>query len=325
VLEVGLGGRLDSTNVCCPEVTAITSISRDHTHLLGSTLAEIAREKAGIFKAGIPVVSGVANPDVLEVVEEAAAAMDAPCFQLDRNILCRSVPADATSIGRDAEAVGSSGPRAWLCVTTPWRDWSDLPIVLAGAHQARNAALAVAIADVLFSRGWSIPLHAVRDGLASVRWPLRIEVVGRQPTVIVDAAHNWASISALLATLASEFQAARRLLIFGTTRDKDVTGMLRQVLPEFDSVILTRYLNNPRAVPVEKLGRMAAAVSQRPVHLAPDPASAWRLAKRLATRDDLICVTGSFFIAAELRELILDQSAASAFDTAVVVQPGQPK
>src|SRR6185369_8427576 len=133
------------------------------------------------------------------------------------------------------------------------------------------------------------------------------EVLSARPTVIVDAAHNWAAIAALLKTLETNFPARRRVLVFAATKDKDVTGMLRQLLPRFDSVILTCYQNNPRAVPLEELARMTTAVSDVPVHRANDPAAAWKLAQRFAEPNDLICVTGSFFIAAEVRELILDE------------------
>jgi dihydrofolate synthase/folylpolyglutamate synthase len=126
-----------------------------------------------------------------------------------------------------------------------------------------------------------------------------------QPTVIVDAAHNWAAIAALLKTL-GDFSVRRRVLVFAGTQDKDVGGMLRQLLPMFDSVIVTSYLNNPRAVAAEELSRQAAQLTEAPIHLTHDPVSAWKLARRLAAPEDLICITGSFFIAAEMRDVILE-------------------
>jgi dihydrofolate synthase / folylpolyglutamate synthase len=130
--------------------------------------------------------------------------------------------------------------------------------------------------------------------------------VGRAPTVVIDAAHNWEAVAALLKTLDESFPARRRVLVFAATRDKDVNGMLRQLLPKFDSVIVTCFQNNPRHVPVESLVRMVQNVTDQPLHSAADPASAWKLACRFAGPDDLICITGSFFIAAELREMIVN-------------------
>ena len=134
---------------------------------------------------------------------------------------------------------------------------------------------------------------------------MRIEVLARRPTVIVDAAHNWESISALVRTLDEAFPARRRVLIFATSKDKDVAGIVRQLLPRFDSIILTRYLNNPRAVPSDQLRELIQSISDSPCHVSELPAQAWDLARRIASPEDLICITGSFFIAAELRELIL--------------------
>jgi dihydrofolate synthase/folylpolyglutamate synthase len=152
---------------------------------------------------------------------------------------------------------------------------------------------------------------AVMAGLSEVRWPVRIEVLRTEPIVLVDAAHNWASTEALLATLDKEFsRATRRILVFAATREKDVAGMLRILLPRFDCVVLTQYQTNPRGVPVEELAATVQATSPQPCHLALDAGCAWRLASHLASSSDLICVTGSFFIAAEMRDLILDQQAA---------------
>ena len=141
---------------------------------------------------------------------------------------------------------------------------------------------------------------------------MRIEVLSQRPTVIVDAGHNWESISALGRTLEESFSSpapgkmpSRRVLIFAATKDKDVIGIVRQLLPRFDTVILTQYLNNPRAVPPRSLMRLIQSVSDVVCHVASTPAEAWQLARRITTPDDLICVTGSFFIGAEVRELIL--------------------
>ena len=325
ILEVGLGGRLDSTNVCSPITSVITTISRDHTQLLGNTLTQIAGEKAGIVKEGIPVISGVQSKEAQEVIVER----------------CREQRADLWQLGRDFSYAHTShgclksrltGPEYSLAnfgtvdVETRHSRWPAMPLTLAGEHQAHNAAVALATIDKLRQLGWNVSQEAAQIGLARVRWPMRIEVVARSPTVIVDAGHNWESISALGQTLEESFQspgdpASRRVLIFAATKDKDVVGIGRQLLPRFDAVILTQYLNNPRAVPPRSLLRLIQSVSDLPCHVASTPAEAWQIARRITTSKDLICVTGSFFIAAEMRELILredrhaDRSGANSMDS----------
>ena len=306
VLEVGLGGRLDATNICKPLVTVITSISRDHTRQLGNRIEQIAREKAGIIKPGVPLVNGATHQAARLAIADVCREQQAPLFQIGVDFIYGYRP--QTSSGGDAgtEAVFSGSE---VDVVTRSARWDSLRIPLVGEHQAHNTALAVAAVERLREQGWNLPDEAVRSGLAALRWPGRIEVVSQRPCVIIDTAHNWAAVRAMLRTLDESFPARRRVLVFAATQDKDVLGLLRQLLPRFDSVILTSYQNNPRGVPAAALVRMARSLSERPVHQAAEPASAWKLARRLAGPEDLICVTGSFFIAAELRELILGEQA----------------
>jgi dihydrofolate synthase/folylpolyglutamate synthase len=303
VLEVGLGGRLDSTNVCSPIACVLTTISRDHTQLLGSTLTQIAREKAGIVKPRIPVVSGVQGHEAQEVIVDVCRSQMSELWQLGKEFSYEHTPNGGQSSADDRFGT--------VTVTTPATKWAAMPLTLAGEHQAHNAAVALATIDKLRQLGWKISPEAARTGMSRVRWPMRIEVVAQRPTVIVDAGHNWESISALGRTIEESFskpssgsRPGRRVLIFAATKDKDVLGMVRQLLPRFDSVILTQYLNNPRAVPVESLHRIVQSVSDSPCHVVATPAEAWQLARRITTPNDLICVTGSFFIAAEMRDLI---------------------
>lgn len=320
VLEVGLGGRLDATNVCHPEVTVITTISRDHTRQLGSRLEQITREKAGIIKPGIPLVSGVTAPAALSALDEECRQGGAPRYQLRTDDAGVRMPECEFGFQYHPPLPGVQDPDSTgsVDVRTGRGDWCALPLPMPGAHQAHNVAVAVAALERLIERGWNIPESAVRTGLSQVRWPGRIEVLSRRPAVIVDVAHNWAAVAALLKTLDEQFPARRRVLVFAATRDKDVAGMLRQLLPRFDSVILTCYQNNPRGVPVEELSRLVQSLTAAPAHLAADTVAAWKLARRIATPDDLICITGSFFIAAELRELILDESRQGAARSAEV-------
>ena len=212
-------------------------------------------------------------------------------------------------------------PYEFVDVTTPLQTWAEMPLTLAGEHQAHNAAVALATIDRLRSAGWLVSADAARSGMSDVRWPMRIEVLRRNPIVIIDAAHNWESATALGRTLDESFpnqtslgERSRRVLIFAATKDKDVSGILRQLTPRFDSIILTKYLNNPRAVPPDHLRRLMQAAGGVPCHIAETPGEAWQLAQRIVTPRDLICVTGSFFIAAELRELMLRETP-SACDT----------
>ena len=291
VLEVGLGGRLDSTNVCRPRVTVITNISFDHTQQLGKTLAKIAREKAGIIKPGVPVISGVLDDAPRQVIEQVATAAASPLRQLG---------ADFDFVYRPPKSAGGGRGQVNVQLRDPLRHYEGLRLGLLGRHQAANATLAIAALVELEQQGWKIPAEAVRRGVADVRWPARIEVVQERPTVVLDAAHNLASIRALVATLDETFTSRRRVLVFGASSDKDVRGMLAVVAPRFDQVIFTRYVHNPRAVPPEELAQLAAGLPVPPM-LCESPAAAWDAARLAIAPDDLLCITGSFFLAAEMR------------------------
>lgn len=314
VLEVGMGGRLDATNLCRPAMCMITTISRDHTRHLGSRLEQIAGEKAGIVKDGVPVVCGAVPEPALGVITETCRRHDAPLRLLGRDFDYRYLP--ATGAAEES--------RNLAAVRTPVRGWRTFALSLVGEHQARNLAAAVAAVEWLQELGWPIPDEAVTAGAARLRWPGRIEVLARSPTVIVDAAHNWEAVRALLKTLDESFPANKRILVFAATRDKDVLGMLRQLLPRFDSVVLTCVQNNPRCVPAETLTQMARSLTDQPVHTAAEPASAWKLARRFASENDLVCVTGSFFIAAELRELIVESTGSEERGTVPREEPNMP-
>jgi dihydrofolate synthase / folylpolyglutamate synthase len=307
VLEVGLGGRLDATNICRPMVGVITNISRDHTNVLGSSLAQIAGEKAGIVKRGVPLISGVAEGPAGDVVERVCRREGSPLFRLGSQIKWRPSPNGRQHLTSDDRA---ADVHLRIDVETPWGRDDDVPVSLRGIHQGANAALAVAAVRVVATDHLTIPTCAIHRGMAAVKWPARIEVVSQSPLVVVDAAHNWASTEALVDTLEAQFPGRRRILVFAATKDKDVSGLLRLLLPRFDSVILTQYHANPRAVPVDELAALVQATSLRSCHMTPDAASAWKLAMHLAGSEDLICVTGSFFIATEFRTMLVGGKSA---------------
>jgi len=324
VLEVGLGGRLDSTNVCRPEVAIITSISFDHMKQLGSTLAAIAGEKAGIVKAGVPVVSGVMHPEPRQVIAEQAREVGARLFQ-------RGVDFDFERQGRDAAGgeVLDYRERATDGLETRPTVIGGLRLSMPGEHQAANAACAVAALLRMRERGWTISDAAIRAGLAAARCPARIELLPARPAVVLDVAHNPASIAALLGVLEERMPLRRKVLIFASSKDKDYAAMLRLLVPRFAAIVLTQYIHNPRAMAAEELGEIAREIID-PEALAPElrlaatPGEAWTLAQQLAGADDLICITGSFFLAAELRPLVSRSTVEAVASSASAGVPRSP-
>jgi dihydrofolate synthase/folylpolyglutamate synthase len=301
VLEVGLGGRLDSTNAVRPAVAVVTNISFDHTRQLGPTLGAIARQKAGIFKRGRPAVNGDKGDEARAVIRAVARQRRSRLREIGTDFSYEYLP----------PAPPLTRPTAGRVVVRTWAGGpATLDLPLLGAHQAHNAAVAVAALDTLAEEGLSVSRDAVAMGFAALLWPARVEVLGESPWVVVDGAHNVASAEALAETLRTCFPPAVRTLVFGTTRDKDLRGQLRALLPEFDTVVATRYVENPRAVPPEDVARAVRERSGCHALVTSNPAEALRAARREAPRDGLICVTGSLFLAAEARAVLLGASPA---------------
>ncbi|VTT99403.1 bifunctional folylpolyglutamate synthase dihydrofolate synthase : Folyl-polyglutamate synthetase OS=Planctomyces maris DSM 8797 GN=PM8797T_30372 PE=4 SV=1: Mur_ligase_M: Mur_ligase_C [Gemmataceae bacterium] len=275
VVEVGLGGRFDSTNVCHPLVSVVTNVGLDHTAQLGNTLEEIAYQKAGIIKPRVPVVSGVTRPGPREVVRRTAAEMSAPLREIDEG------------------------------ATVPFT------IGLLGQHQQHNAACAVAAVAELRAAGMPVSGAAVERGLATVRWPARVEVIGERPVVILDTAHNVPSAEALVRTLREAFPTVQqKTVVFAVSADKQYQDITRILAGYFDRFYLTKYAN-PRAVPPEKLAAVLAEVAPgKAFSTHAKPADAWAAARAAATPADLICVTGSVFLAGELRLLVSSSTLA---------------
>jgi len=332
VMEVGLGGRLDATNVCRPVVSVITSISLDHTQQLGNTLTAIAGEKAGIIRPGVPVVSGVIEPEPRAVIRQVCRDREAPLVERGSDFDFAYEPPRhlerEAAVGRlEWQGARSTEQGAIQPCSLPPAPCSLL-LSLPGRHQAANAAVALAAIEVLrtmySSRSvvmndltaereeyWHIPEAAVAAALGEMTWPARVEVVARRPAVVLDAAHNVASVAALVETLRESFSVARRLLIFGTTQDKDIKGMLASLLPEFDGVFFTRYQGSSRAVPPEELARIAEDLTGRRWPALDESSAAWSAARAAAGEDDLICITGSFYLAAEMKAGSREQGAGS--------------
>ncbi|MBN2503130.1 MAG: bifunctional folylpolyglutamate synthase/dihydrofolate synthase [Anaerolineales bacterium] len=287
VLEVGLGGRLDSTNVVTPTVSVITSISLDHTFILGDTIEKIAAEKAGIIKPGVPVVLAPQKPGPTQVVAEIAAEHDAPFVAFG----------DAYHFTPGEHSLEGQSFKVWK------QDEEDtavmLRIPLLGAHQVENAATAYAALDVF--RGCALELSDadIRTGFAQISWPARFEILQRQPPVIVDSAHNPYSMQALRETLDTYYPGRPVTLVLGVSADKDIEGMLVALLPRVARVITTQSYH-PRAMDPDEL---AAFVQQyeRPAQAYWEAADALEAALHVAGEDGLVLCTGSLFVAASFR------------------------
>lgn len=305
VLEVGLGGRLDSTNVCRPLVTVITSISLDHTIQLGSKLGDIAREKAGILKPHVPLVSGVASGEARVVIQRIAEQLGCEIHTLGEDFYVQYQPVVLNDTGSVAGRLDYQDSET---------EYHDLPLQLPGSHQAANAAIAIKVIRLL--RPYGIELHQQQFGeaLETVDCPARNQIIFGQPSIVLDTAHNVASIQALLEVLAVHFPERQRVFIFATTRGKPLREMLRHLLEEASILILTQYVENPRGYTLQELStivgelRLAGEIGDTTqVHIVDNPSKAWQLAKSKARLDGILCVTGSFFLAAELLDTIRTQ------------------
>jgi dihydrofolate synthase/folylpolyglutamate synthase len=280
VLEAGLGGRLDATNVVQPEVCAITSISLDHTAILGDSIAQIAKEKAGIIKPGTVVVSSPQRAEAAKVIQETC---------LEKGVELIMVGEDVTWQKGNANLCGQSlnvrGKRACYELTIP----------LLGDHQLENAATAVACLETL-----AIPEKDIVSGLARVHWPGRLEILSHSPLLVVDSAHNADSARRLSQALEQLFHCERSILIIGTSSDKDISGIIAQLAPAFDTVIVTRS-QHPRAAEPSTLAGEFMRYGVRAV-VTGNVAEAIAEALKTAQQKDLICAAGSLFLAAEVRE-----------------------
>lgn len=291
VIEVGLGGRLDATNVVTPEVSVITPVSLDHMAILGDTIGEIAADKAGIIKPGAPVVVGPQFPDAMEAISRAATEQSAP-------VVCVG-----DAITWEVEAASAEGQRLEI---RGRRDTYRLRLPLLGDFQGANAATAVGAVETLADAGYSIDRHAVIDGLESVEWPGRMEVLGREPTLVVDGAHNDHSVATLLATLRTYVPHRNLVLVAGFSRDKRVDAMVELLAERADRVIATRS-RHPRSMRPAEIAEqfLAQRVPADRVGITAHTDDAIAEAVATADADDLVLVTGSLFVVAEAREAVL--------------------
>lgn len=280
VLEVGMGGRLDATNLVNPEVSIITNISLEHREYLGSNLRQIAREKAGIIKRNGICITGAAQPSALGIIEETCVLKNSGLLVLGKDFRVRT-------------AGDGSFNYYGLC-----RSFKRLKAPLLGRHQVKNAALSLAAVESLGTKGIEISDEQVHRGLRETRWEGRLEVLREQPLVIADGAHNPAGIAALMKAIAENFRYRKLIVILGVLKDKDYGTMFRKVSQVADRIILTRPASD-RGLDPERFG-----VDSKNVITTTSPYDAFQRAFSMAGPRDLICATGSLYLIADIRKFV---------------------
>jgi len=286
VIEVGMGGRLDATNVLDPLASLIASISLEHREYLGKTLWRIAQEKAGIIKTGRPLFTIAHQPRVLKIFEERCRELKAPLYVFGREFRAKR------------ERSGSMVFEGRRC------RWPHLSLGLLGRHQIRNAALALAAVEFLQESGWTIQESHVREGLREVRWPGRLELVARKPKILLDGAHNPGAARVLRRALEEEkdFRRRRLFLVIGVMADKDIRRMMGYLVPLANVVILTRP-QMERAASLARL-REEAHPFQKPMVEIEEVGAAVQYALSQAGEEDLVVISGSLFTVGEARRYL---------------------
>lgn len=288
VIEVGLGGRFDATNVLMPAATAITTVALDHQEYLGRTIGEIAYEKAGIIKPGMPVVVGRVSSEAAAVLSRVAGERGAPLSRLQ---------GDFKVSGKSPARFRYEGLR---------ESYGELACPLDGRHQLDNAACALALLEAVSERGLPVSEGAVREGLRTVRWEGRLETVESRPMLVLDGAHN-PDAAAVVAAYVADFRlghsGSRVVLVLGMMQDKDREGFLDHLLPHVDDVIVTQ-ARVPRSATAQELEASLRARG-RTARVVPDPADSIALARRMAAPADLILVTGSLMLVGEAKAILL--------------------
>ena len=298
VVEVGLGGRLDSTNVCASTVSAITSIGLDHEHVLGNTVAAIAKEKAGILKPGVPAICGVPPGEARDVIDRRAAQVGAPLIALGDHFHVDAAP--LPTWGTQIRYRGGPGDD----------DFIQADLGLEGMHQARNAAMAIAIVGEVRRQlgvtGRPLGLNASARALSSLRCAGRLEryELPRGVTAVIDAAHNEDSIAALCDCITRRAHGAPVTVVFGTSRDKSAESMLRHLAGIADRVVLTQFQNNPRFFPTAEMIHCVPAAMRSTTTIVHDPVKACRVAVGETPDKGFLVLCGSFFLVAEVRHQI---------------------
>lgn len=286
IIECGLGGRLDSTNVIMPVLSIITQVQFDHTNLLGKTLEEIATEKAGIFKPGVPAITLSQDDAVEQVLRDTAERVGTTLRIVDKDVEFSSRFCSTDELG----------PHTRVCLYTGTSRLEHLPVPLPGEHQAQNCGVALAAVDHLKSIGFDCPEEVVTAGLSNTTIKGRMDLIWDQPRILVDGAHNPEALGALMRCVGSHVPYDSMVCIFGCCQDKDVDALLASVNLGADKVIFTKSNYSPRACEPEDLRKAFSELSGKMCQTAPNIKEALQLAARAVSREDLICVTGSFYL-----------------------------
>jgi dihydrofolate synthase / folylpolyglutamate synthase len=290
VLEVGMGGRLDATNIVEPELALITNVELDHTQFLGNTHAEIAAEKAGVIRSGKPVISGCTHPDAVEVVRQRAAALGAELFELPVFSRVASLHADRGHYGFDLAVNGTR--------------FAHLKAALRGRFQVNNASAAVTAAWKLRERGWRIPDSAISEGIAQTNWPGRLEMCGERPLTLLDGAHNPAAARALAEYVRTELAGRPLALVYASMRDKAIDEIADVLFPCAAQIYLTQTAQPRAATPEEILARLGPRLSESLIHVQPDPMQALAAARRAVPADGVVLAAGSLFLVGAIKQAL---------------------
>lgn len=289
VIEVGLGGRLDATNVVIPEVSVITSISYDHTFVLGNTLKAIAGEKTGIIKPGIPVVVSPQEEEARLVIEQVAHERSSPLLQVGREVLFEEV----------SHSLQGQVIRVWNHSDNPGTS-TLLSIPFLGSHQVANAVTAYAALEIFSTRKMKVSREDIQRGFSKTFWPGRFEVIENSPPIILDCAHNRDSALKLRLTLEEYFPGKSAILVFGALEDKDIQGMFDELMPVTKELILVKSIH-PRAHETSTLVELAKPYQHNTLVIEPIP-DAVEKAVHMAGKDTVVLVTGSISVVAEARK-----------------------
>ena len=288
VLETGMGGRYDATNVVHPEVSIISNISLEHQEYLGNTLAKIAREKAGIIKRNAGIVTGTRQKSALKVIEQVATEKEVPLYRLGKEIRIRK---------------NKEGSFTYLGIG---RRWPQVKIGMIGDHQVTNAALALGALELLQKKGLYLTDEAVYEGLAATRWPGRLEVFSRKPFILLDGAHNPSAVRTLKKFLENSFSSRRLTIVVGILEDKDWKPMLRDLAGVAHRIILTRPLYE-RAADPHKLAAFLRPLKQDLV-VIPKLSDAISFALEKTSKADAVCITGSLYTVGDARAYLQGSS-----------------
>jgi dihydrofolate synthase / folylpolyglutamate synthase len=287
VMEVGMGGRFDATNVILPEVCLLTSVSLDHTEVLGDTLTKIAFEKCGIIKPGCVVVSHPQVEEVDRTIRETCFEKGVKLIRIGQDVIRKSL-----SYNFDRQEIEVQGRLNDYKISLP----------LLGQYQLDNTAAAVAAIEVLIERGCRISRENIINGLSRVAFPGRLQIIRRKPYVVVDGGHNPGAARSLKEAILQYFNPAKSILVIGVSNDKDISGIVHELGPVFDKIIVTR-ANNPRSAPPEKLA-VEFNRYKSDIQVVGNIPEALKAALQQAGEEDLICITGSLFVVGEAIEYL---------------------